>query len=394
MISNNDNHPVVISSITFNKNNECLLCTTSCGFIVYNVNPFNSVITRNFPGGLRMGQMYLRTNLFFLNGTGLNDDYPINRVCVWDDQKQKKIAEVSLNSKVTSLYISNGPNFIVASSRRAYIYEIEKLTQLASFDVCSFSLVTRLFKDDFIMCHQSLALDQRGIIVVKSKNRYFNINAHKTNIGKVALSNNGKLIATSSLDGVIIKLFNQTNGQLVSEYRRGTFSKTISYLGFSEEDSYLLCGTTNGSVHLFNILEYEFNANTLWGILRRRSNHSLHIGENIISIKLLEISNIIYIITASKFYSCQLLEDNIIIKKTSLLIYKKDPFTPSPKRNRVLKDKDKDKDMDKDKDRDMNKDRDMTGVIKQSNPIDIKYVNSKISTGSNNSQLTINHNSI
>mgnify|MGYP006157055641 CR=1 FL=1 len=52
-----------------------------------------------------------------------------------------------------------------------------------------------------------------------------------------------------------------------------------------------------------------------------------------LSIKLLEMTKVLYIITKSKFYSGKLIDDNIILEKTSLLIYKKDPFTPSPKRN-------------------------------------------------------------
>lgn len=343
----NDNQPVIISSISFNYNSECLLCTTSCGFIVYNVNPFNTLITRNFIGGLRIGKMYQRSNLFFINGTGLNEEYPINRVCIWDDKKQQKIAEVSLNSKVISLCISNGPNFIVSTNRRAYIYEIETLKLITSFEVCSYLLVTRLFNNDFILCHSLFFKEKEGMIAIKTKDRYLNINAHKTTIGAVAISNNGKFLATSSSVGTIIKIFNSINGVLIQEFRRGTFSKEIAYLGFSDYDNYLLCGTSSGSVHIFNIKEILLNYNNLWGILRKRSNYNIHIDENIIAIKMLETDNTIYIITNSKFYCCQILDENIVIKKNSLLIYKKDPFTPSPKRTKVIRNESKPIDINK-----------------------------------------------
>ena len=120
---------------------------------------------------------------------------------------------------------------------------------------------------------------------------------------------------------------------MVTEFRRGTFAKVISYLGFSDNDNYLLCGTNSGSIHVFNIQQNEASLNTLWGILRRRSSYNINISEEIISIKLLEMTKVLYIITKSKFYSGKLIDDNIILEKTSLLIYKKDPFTPSPKRN-------------------------------------------------------------
>ncbi len=333
MNTGNDNkQEVVISSISFNKGNECLLCTTSCGFIVYNVNPFNCAVTRNFSGGLRLGRMYKRSNLFFLNGTGINDEYPINRICIWDDHKQKKIAEVSLNSKVISLYVEDGPNFIVSSYRKAYIYEIDGLSLIKSFDVCSYSLETSLFRDNFLLCHVSLRPNNEGNITIRNKDKYLSITAHHNNIGKISISNDGVYIATSSVNGQVIKLFKVANGELFTEFRRGSFAKNISYLGFSDNNEYLLCGTEHGSVHVFNIIQNDPGMNTLWGLLRRRSSYNISINEYIENIKLLEATRTIYIITKSKFYSGKLVDDNIVLEKTSLLIYKKDPFTPSPKR--------------------------------------------------------------
>ena len=326
---------ITISSISLNYNNECLLCTTNQGFIVYTLNPFNCKIMRNFTGGLRLGHMYKATTLYLINGTGTNDKFPINRVSIWDDHNQKIKAEISLNSRILGLYVSDGPNVIVSSNRKTYIYEIESLTLLKVFDICSFSLEAKILKNDFIICNTDFTNKDESTIMIRRKNRCLSISAHQRGIGKIAISNDGQYIATTSINGIIIKIFNLLNGNLITEFRRGSFSKTISYLGFSESNDYLLCGTINGSVHLFNIKQDDATIDTLWGILRRRSNYSLHINDQVTSISLIKNNTTLYIITNTKFYSCIISEEGIIIQKTSLLIYKRDPFTPSPKQ--VLK---------------------------------------------------------
>ena len=327
-----DNPSIIIRSISLNYLKDSLICSTNYGLIVYNLAPFKTITNRNFAGGLRMASTYKDTKLFFINGTGLNDEYPINRICIWNEHKQKKIAEISLNSRVVALHVSDSPNFIVSSSRKTYLCEIDTLSILSVFDICSFTLETKVLRDDFILCYISVTSDNGGNIMIRRKNRFFNISAHQANISKIAISNDGNYITTASTNGTIIKIFNLLNGELITEFRRGNFSKTISYLGFSELNDYLLCGTINGSVHLFDIKKNDPTINTLWGILRRRSNYTININDHIESISLLKDKSTIYIITKTKFYSCTLSNDEIVIDKTSLLIYKRDPFTPSPKR--------------------------------------------------------------
>ncbi len=332
MINKNSQPEILISNISFCDHYQYLFCTTNTGFIVYKIDPFKCEIIRSFEGGLRLGQMIFSKRIFFLNGSGQNTDYPINRITIWDDTKQKNIAEVSLNCKVISLGVGNYDNFIITTYRKAYLYELKSISLLKTYDICSFSPTIRLLKDDFILGYISLSPSTENNVIIRSKNRYLSINSNQTYLSKIAISHNGKFLATSSSNGHIIKLFSLINTEVIAEFRRGTFAKNITYLGFSDRDNYLLCGTENGSVHVFNIKETETNVFNLWGILRQRSIAHLTLAETVISANLIEQNNTIYLISKTQFYSCQLQGDSIVIVKTNLLVYKKDPFTPSPKR--------------------------------------------------------------
>ncbi len=333
MINKHSQPEILISNISFCDNYQYLLCTTNTGFIVYKIDPFKCEIIRTFEGGLRLGQMIFSKRIFFLNGSGQNIEYPINRITIWDDTKQKSIAEVSLNCKIISLDVGKHDNFIVTTYRKAYLYELKTISLLKTYDICSFSPTIRLLKEDFILGHISLSPNNENNVIMRSKNRYFSINSCQTNLSKIAISHHGKFLATSSSNGHIIKLFSLTSTEVIAEFRRGTFAKNITYLGFSDGDNYLLCGTENGSVHVFNIKETETNFFNLWGILRQRSMAHLSLEETIVSANLIEDTMTVHLISKTQFYSCQLLDDSIVIVKTNLLVYKKDPFTPSPKRS-------------------------------------------------------------
>jgi hypothetical protein len=80
----------IINSTCFNKDKDCLFCCTNQGFIIFNVKPFRQLIKKTFQGGFNFGYIYKRSNLFFLVGTGINSDYPTNRIVIWDEKEKKK----------------------------------------------------------------------------------------------------------------------------------------------------------------------------------------------------------------------------------------------------------------------------------------------------------------
>ena len=76
------------------EGNHFVVCT-SHGFRLHeSISCKLKVSTDNIPGGLRFCQPYMNSNIFFIVGSGQNQDYPSNKLCLWDDIKQMVVADI------------------------------------------------------------------------------------------------------------------------------------------------------------------------------------------------------------------------------------------------------------------------------------------------------------
>lgn len=79
------------------------------------------------------------------------------------------------------------------------------------------------------------------------------INAHKAAISTFKLNDKGTLLATSSVKGTIIRVFDISKGIKKYQFRRGTYNTKINCLQFDKTDQFLLCCSSNLTVHIFKM---------------------------------------------------------------------------------------------------------------------------------------------
>lgn len=314
-----------INNSSYNTDNSCLFCCTSQGLLIYNINPFRQIMKKYIEGGLNFGCVLGRTNIFFLVGTGVNSKYPTNRVVIWDYHKNSRIAEISINSKIEGLLLNN--MIIINSKNKIYAYDIDSLEKKYELDIVS-PLFSIYFKDDYyLLCYPLISYSEIGTIVINEKKKYNQVKAHADQIQQIAISHDGNKIATCSIKGFLIKIFDKF-GQLVNTFSRGMYSKTICYLGFSVNDEWLICATEFGTIHLFDIVNCD---NIFPRLMRTRSSYNYKTNDIITDCYYNEKSNIIYFNSLSKIYSGYIDNNSLIINETYLLIIEKDPFSLSPK---------------------------------------------------------------
>ena len=96
-----------------------------------------------------------------------------------------------------------------------------------------------------------------GYVKLKSytNNETILINAHQSNLIYIALSNEGKYLATASERGTVIRLFNTNTGEYIHEFRRGEDSCEIYYLTFDMNTKYLALTCSTSTVHIFCLNE-------------------------------------------------------------------------------------------------------------------------------------------
>lgn len=79
------------------------------------------------------------------------------------------------------------------------------------------------------------------------------IEAHKNNITCIALSPDGKLLATASEKGTIIRIFTVDSGIKVYQFRRGTYQTRIFSMVFSNDNQFLTVCCSTKTVHIFKL---------------------------------------------------------------------------------------------------------------------------------------------
>lgn len=99
------------------------------------------------------------------------------------------------------------------------------------------------------------------------------IEAHKSVLAALCLSSDGKLLATASDKGTIVRVFNVETGVKLFQFRRGTYPTTIYSLTFSKDSYYVVATSASGTVHVFRLGEEELLANKYRQKKRRQKKY-------------------------------------------------------------------------------------------------------------------------
>ncbi|CBI39499.3 unnamed protein product, partial [Vitis vinifera] len=79
------------------------------------------------------------------------------------------------------------------------------------------------------------------------------IMAHDSRIACFALTQDGRLLATSSSKGTLVRIFNTLDGTLLQEVRRGADRAEIYSVAFSSSAQWLAVSSDKGTVHVFSL---------------------------------------------------------------------------------------------------------------------------------------------
>ena len=79
------------------------------------------------------------------------------------------------------------------------------------------------------------------------------IEAHRSPLSCLCLSNDGTLLATASETGTIIRVFSVPRGQKLYQFRRGTYPSKIYSMSFNLSSTLLCVSSTSDTVHIFRL---------------------------------------------------------------------------------------------------------------------------------------------
>ncbi|CAK9163673.1 unnamed protein product [Ilex paraguariensis] len=231
--SNPQNHtptePIpTLLHLSFNQDFGCFASGTDRGFRIYNCDPFREIFRRDFSpssataggggGGIGVVQMLFRCNILALVGGGPEPQYPLNKVMIWDDHQSRCIGELSFRSEVKNVRLRRD-RIIVILLQKIFVYNFADLKLLHQIEtavnpkgLCEVSHVS----GSMVLVCPGLQKGQVRVEHYASKRTKF-IMAHDSRIVCLALTNDGRLLATASSKGTLVRVFNTLDGSLLQE---------------------------------------------------------------------------------------------------------------------------------------------------------------------------------
>lgn len=205
-------------------------------------------------GGIGVVQMLFRCNILALVGGGSDPQYPLNKVMIWDDHQARCIGELSFRSEVKSVRLRRD-RIVVVLLQKIFVYNFADLKLMHQIEtvmnpkgLCEVSHVS----GSMVLVCPGLQKGQVRVEHYASKRTKF-IVAHDSRIACFALTNDGRLLATSSSKGTLVRVFNTLDGSLLQEVRRGADRAEIYSLAFSPSAQWLAVSSDKGTVHVFSL---------------------------------------------------------------------------------------------------------------------------------------------
>lgn len=265
------NSPKLLTA-SFNQDFSCFTVGYETGFRVYNSDPMDMKVKREFDqeneggGGIGITRMLYRTNYLALVGGGKNPKFPLNKVIIWNDLKIKDALNLNFFSAVLNVFLSR-TRIVAVLQSKIYIHNFSSPpNNISTFETCENPLgVAALSPGAYqgqISNSQILAFPARvdGQIQIvdissngKERNLVSLIKAHKSKIRCLALNKSGTMIASASEMGTIIRIYSTQTCSLLYEFRRGLDRAIVYAMEFSQNGTKLAVLSDKQTLHVYNI---------------------------------------------------------------------------------------------------------------------------------------------
>lgn len=264
-----------VHSLKFNQNFGCFICGMTDGIRIFNTEPLVEKLYLNKDadkvGSVAIAEMLDRTNLIAIVSGG---NFPIiapNNVLIWDDDAKEFILEFTFKSKVFAVKLSH-KKLIVVLHNKIHVFSFPNNCQkLFTFNTCDnprgLCEVSASDDENQLLCFPAVKSGFMQVadisLAEESASKCPRIfAAHKHEIACMALDQGSNRLATASIEGTLIRIFeiNPRNDvkQLI-ELRRGMDSALLYSINFSRDGGYLCASSSKGTVHVYNLEDQHFN---------------------------------------------------------------------------------------------------------------------------------------
>lgn len=242
-----------ILNISFNQDQDCFIVATETGFRIYNTYPFQEIFQRSFDAGIGIATMYFKSNFLAFVGGGYHPKYPDTKVMLWDECSTRYIGEFAFKSCVKAVRLHN-ERIAIVLERKIYIYQLPNLKLLDVVETyCNPQGACALISTNptVLICPDK----KKGYLRAINYDNGSSVErkAHNSSIILLILNQDGKICATASDKGTLIRIYAVEGLKLLQELRRGTDKAEIKSIAFDKTTQWLACTSDKGTVHIFSL---------------------------------------------------------------------------------------------------------------------------------------------
>lgn len=253
----------LLGTIHFNQDASCFATTNASGFRIYSTDPLRELLRRETEeGGVDCVAMLSRSNIL-----GVVPRSTPNRLLLHDERAGRPFAELEFRSPIRRVvllkdkYIDNDNGIgcfiswcrlFVGLDGKIHVFRMSSNPKpFKSYDAYPGSGgLFAVHSDGDILVLPAM---QKGHVTVISSVSSQIHSAHDGALAALALSADGRLYATASDKGTLIRIFEVATGQLLHELRRGTDRARIYHIAFSPDATKLCVTSDKGTLHIFCI---------------------------------------------------------------------------------------------------------------------------------------------
>lgn len=248
--------------IGFNQDSECFMCGLESGYRIYNTEPLKET-AREEGGGAKQVEMLYRCNYVGIVPGGKTPKYSTNKAIIWDDYQKKVAISIEFNAEVLAIKLRRD-RIAIIFEKMVKVYTFSQTPQLLHvFEtytnpsglscLCSHSANSNLVHIGKKAGHVTI------IDLANTEKSPIEIVAHEAPISCLTLSNDGLKLASSSIKGTLIRVFDAESGALLHELRRGTTPCKIFCLNFNRLATKICVSSDRGTIHVFELNSPEKN---------------------------------------------------------------------------------------------------------------------------------------
>ncbi|CZS98018.1 hypothetical protein WAI453_011863 [Rhynchosporium graminicola] len=238
-------------SASFNHDASCFSVGLNSGFCIFNSEPCQLRVSRDFNAGIGSAQMLGKANFIALIGGGRQPKFPQNKAIIWDDAKQQVAIQIPVTTAVRGVRLSR-THIVVALQNSVRVYKFKSPAELWSvfetadnpLGLCCLTATSLAFPGRTSGQVQLVELSTGNVSIIP---------AHSSALRAIDISHDGEILATASETGTLIRVFATSNCARIAELRRGVDHATIFSLSIAPAGQLLAVTSDKSTLHVFDI---------------------------------------------------------------------------------------------------------------------------------------------